>query len=377
MNDNASAKNTDNGGSGDITLSDSGALLSTQPGGTDIVHRTGSSNQLQQIIKKSHIATMSCQEMTAVEQKIVAAMILVRTTKLVEGNADDPQVFTFTCQLLSQLFGRSIKDLHSILKLPCDRSTSRRYAQGDGSQFVFINYFESAIFSKDGLILRPTNYYLQHLQNTEKGIVLVDPEGYFRLKGDHAVRLYEILSRFKDEGFSQHPIPLYELQKIFGVYNDVGTLLKKTYKKASVFFDRVISRAIKEIEENPKTRTKLLFFDGEQGKRGFTYNQESKAGGTITFHYRWTLNSNSVTDVLNKDLAAIIKMLEIKRQTHKLEIDELKTLKSCYEQLDVMDRVDKIDKAIRVRIVEQEQKLNTPPNLDFLAQLDSLNDKPY
>ncbi|MEZ9863890.1 replication initiation protein [Vibrio breoganii] len=319
-------------------------------------HYPVTSDNLPKHIKKGHQLVFSRQDLSARESDLFGAMMAHMKPEDWKGN---PPAYQFTAKQLSDWLGIGIRHIGSNLRPVAERLSNRSVGVKDNSddEFKYRSLF-SEIEYKNGLLTMTPNYKLKaEYIEYQNGFALINTKNYFEVDREYPKRLYEILSRFKSQGFGLNEQSLDDLKGYFGLLDEKGRLHKnkRSYAKNSVFMSRCIRDSIDYLAEHPEIKKELLFFKGSQGNFGFEVVKKGRTISGIKFLFRW-IGSGTVDELNQNDALKRIKKLELKRLQNgvRLTISELKELATAYSYCGETDKSLKIENAIIQR--EKEEK---------------------
>lgn len=323
-----------------------------------------------EVFKKSHELIFSRQKLTAHEQNIFNLMIAHMRSE----HWDNPigPTYEFPAQLLSEWFGIESNYLSSTLSPVADRLAKRTVGfaneKGDWDYIPII----SRISYKNGRLTIIPNSHLkeQYIDYSRSGYALINRKPLYKLKKTYSKRLYEILSRFKQErkGYKQHPLSITQIQGYFGLFDEKGNLNKesKSLGTTSVFIKRCIEEPLKEIADT--CGHELIFFEHE-GRLGFSLIKNGKKTVGLKFHYRWI---DQTVDMSEETAKSTIKELETRRllKKERLGNEDLKFLAEAYLTLGEKATAKEIYSVIEKREEEAESKADNTMTKEEKEKLD-------
>ncbi|MGF1905248.1 replication initiation protein [Aliivibrio salmonicida] len=251
-------------------------------------------------IKKSHEIVFSQLSLSPVEHDIFAMFLkrLGLDSKSDYFNLiDDEYVhngkraeYVFNSTEIEEWFGISNKRFKSVLFQPCNRLASKKIGLSDKDSFDFIPLFKRIKYDRGTLTVVPNDELLLAYFGGSLGHSQVSQLEFRQMKLESSKRLYSILSRFKTKG----KVPaksLIELYGYFGLLDESGNLSKKTYEKTTIFIDRIIKPAIKEVSECDQN---IGFYSSKEQPKNFGYKliKSGRKIEKIEFLYNWDIPSH-------------------------------------------------------------------------------------
>lgn len=209
-----------------------------------------------------------------------------------------------------------------------------------------------------------------------QGFALINTRNFFDVKREYSKRLYELLSRFKDQGFEMHTQSIHELKGVFGLLDEAGKLKKdkSSFKNNSVFMKRCIRESIADLSEHPQIRKELLFLDSPQGDKGFELIKSGRSITGIKFLFRW-IKLGTIDELNQHDALKVIRELELKRLQSQIQLteSELEVLTIAYRYVGREDKAAKVEKSLAQRHLRQEDERPESDELSsLLEKIDSL-----
>ncbi|MEH6454710.1 MAG: replication initiation protein [Cocleimonas sp.] len=340
----------------------------------------GLNTKLPEAFKKAHKAVFSIHDQSPHEQNIFNIMNAKMSISHWE-NGKSP-IYEFRAAELAEWLGISPKHIGTTLNPAAKRLMARSVGftvdTDNGEEFEYISIFSKVKYANAKLTIIPNPMLKDFLMEFNRGYALINTSNIIKLKKSYSKRIYEFLSRFKEEGTYLYPMKLDSLRHYFGLFDEKGNLHKgkKSLKTPSVFITRCIEDSIEEI--NKICPNEIIFFKGEQGHLGYTPIKKGRYYIGVKFHYQWL---NTKIKLSTEDALSTIKELEHKRLIKKemLSNGELELLSLAYIKVDLREKAIKLIKVLQERNLkaaasakdsEQTEELSI---LDKIAQLESMN----
>ncbi|KLV03650.1 replication protein [Photobacterium aquae] len=247
-----------------------------------------------QFFKKSHELVFSQLGLSAREHDMMA-LFLSRLNRehwedfLAKRDIHAPQ-YTFHSDVLKEWFGLSSKQLYPTLRPVAERLASRKVglSNDDAQEFDFIPLFARVKYSKGALTIVPNSELIHAYVDYSAGHAQINHHAFRSLKSEHSKRLYTLLSRFKDSGTQLHPQRIESLHALYGLLDEKGNLLKKSYSQNKVFIDRCLKKPIEEMSQCADVSKELEFLiDEKSGNLGFAPVMQGRRIIAVEFLYRW------------------------------------------------------------------------------------------
>ncbi|MGR5367007.1 replication initiation protein [Photobacterium damselae] len=326
--------------------------------------------------KKSHELVFSQQDLSSREANVFALMMASMRENDWENGS--PR-YSFSSQKIVEYLGLNKRAISSQLAPVCRSLSSRCVGilEQNKDKFDFRPLFKRVVYKDAVLTLVPNdelkNEYLLHSQ----GFALIKTASYLNIKGEYTKRLYEMLSRFKHDGFKLPVMSIERLQAYLGVLEQNGTLKesKKSFKNTSLFLDRCVRKSIAELQQNTKTNKEIHFITN--GKEiGFKCHKTGTKITAIEFTFKWIADitaENAFSKITMAEAKSAITELETRRaRGDNIDIKDLKILAHAYRSLNhesANTRASEIDIEIATYSEQPEQTENID---DFLDKLDML-----
>lgn len=254
--------------------------------------RTDDSKQLPaQFFKKSHDLIFSQTSLSAREHDLMA-LLLSRLHEehwesFKNGLIPKSPAYDFNSDVLCEWLGVKKADLYNTLADTADRLSDRKVGvKKEGRKsFTFIPLFKRLEYQNAVLTMTPNDELMLEYLGVSQGHAQVDHRVFRKLRREHSKRLYPLLCRFKNQGTKLHPQSITELHAFFGLLNERGELIKKSYANNKVFIERCIKMSIEEIA---KTDSAIEFDIGPDGYIGYQPIKKGRKIDKIEFLFNWT-----------------------------------------------------------------------------------------
>jgi hypothetical protein len=285
------------------------------------------SSNLPVVYSKSHSLVMGYMSGSRRQLDLMALMY----SQMRDNHWENNQIptYEFPADKLSAWLKIDSSELSTVLNPVCKALSNKKVgtreydSHGKLKGFKYTPFFAEIEYKDAVLRIQPNHKLKTNFIEDKKGFALVNSITYLDIEGQHAKRLYEILSRFKDiKSGKLYSIPINELKGMFGLLDENGEVSenKKSFKANKYFMAQCIKKTIVELQTNPYTSKELLFLDGKNGDNGYTAHKEGKRISHIEFHVRW-LKNNTFEEISENDEAIdIIRRLEFRR--HELISDD-------------------------------------------------------
>ena len=342
------------------------------------------SDKLPKHIKKGHQLVFSRQDLSAREADLFALMIA--NMKVTDWDKNTPH-YEFTSHQLSEWLGINSKHIGSNLSPVANRLASHKVgikietSRGE-VEFDYRPLFKNIKYKNGVLTMVPNDMLKAEYIEYNQGFALINTHNFLDSNKEYSKRLYELLSRFKDQGFEMHPQKLNDLKGVFGLLDEAGKLKKdkSSFKNNSVFMKRCIRNSIEELSKHPTIKKELLFLESSNGDKGFELIKKGNRIVEIKFLFRW-LKQGNVEELNLHDAKNTIQVLELKRLQHKerLSDEELIKLSMAYRYLGKDEYADKVDQSLAKRqaIIEpQQEEVEVDSVLEKINTLIEINDNP-
>ncbi|SUJ10405.1 replication initiation protein [Shewanella morhuae] len=338
----------------------------------------GLQETMPDVFKKSHELIFSRQSLTSHEQNIFNLMIAHMKEEHWNDSISGPS-YEFPAQTLSEWFDIESNHLSSTLAPVADRLATRTvgFHNGETGEWDYIPILSRIRYKNAKLIIIP-NHQLkeQYIDYSINGYALINRKPLYKLRKTYSKRLYEILSRFKNDGFKQRPLSINELKGYFGLFDEKGNMSKgnKSLESTGVFIKRCVADSFDEIAKVCKHE--LMLFESEKGELGYSLIKKGRITTGIKFHYKWIENKVSMSESTAKD---VIKDLETRRLLRKerLSIEDLNFLAEAYIVMEDPDSASEIYKVIEEREIvltqEPEEKANNQKK-SFLEKIKQMKE---
>lgn len=259
-----------------------------------------------EFFKKSHRLVFSQLALTPVEHDIMA-LFLSKLHKdhwedyLSDGKIDHVPRYEFTPDLLSEWFDVDKRVLYATLDKPADRLSSKKIGIRNKrkNSFDFMPLFKRIKYEGGTLMIVPNDELISEYLCLSHGHSQVPHKQFRAIDLEHSKRLFTMLCRFKDGSGELHPQTIEELHAFFGLLDNNGELIRKTYKSTSVLISRILKPAIEKIDINvPEIQFDV---DEKTGNYGFGYIKEGRTIKAIKFLFSWKNQKR----IASKDSAAL------------------------------------------------------------------------
>ena len=240
--------------------------------------------------KKAHQLVFSQLRLSSVEHDI-SALFLTRLNKEhwqdhIENKAIPAPTYTFTNDVLTDWFGVNAQALFATLYKPSKRLASRSIGITDSEKgsFEFYGLFKKVHYKDAKLVLVPNDLLIREYLCVSQGHAQIPHVSFRKLKKEYAKRLYTLLCRFRDQKTELHYQSISQLHNFFGLVNEHGELIRKTYARSNDLVTRIIKPSIAEIAS---IEDRIEFLYDNDGNYGFTYQRKGRKIEGIKFLYEW------------------------------------------------------------------------------------------
>jgi hypothetical protein len=257
-------------------MSGSGSVMPIENREPGVVIETHTSQQLTpHFFKMAHEMVFSRLSLSPREHDMLA-LFLSRLNKdhwanfLANNTIPSPR-YQFNTSVLTEWFGVNSKQLFATLDKPAGRLASRTIGVRDvkKSTFSYTPLFKKIKYDRGTLHIVPNDEIIQAYLGISQGHAKMDHRVFRKLKSEHSKRLYAMLSRFKSPSTKLHPQTIADLHSFFGLLDEQGVLLKKSYSSTKVLIERCIRNSIGEIDKHDP-KIKFHLGDGDNPQLGFT-----------------------------------------------------------------------------------------------------------
>lgn len=204
------------------------------------------------------------------------------------GNVKSPH-YSFNTDVLSEWLKIPKRDLYNVIKEPTYRLMQKHIGIIDDTtqRYVFRPLFKEIRYDSGTLTIIPNDRLMPEYLCLSQGHSQIFNDTFRSLKTDYSKRLYSALCRFKEPGSGTlHPRTIADWHAFFGLLDQSGKLLKKSFSQASAFVDRIIKPSVKEIVEK-EPRIKFMV-DEKTGNHGWAYKKDGRKITHIEFLFQWT-----------------------------------------------------------------------------------------
>lgn len=320
-----------------------------------------SRSNLPKHIKQGHKLVFSRKDLSQREADLFALMMA--QMKDTDWGKSTPQ-YTYTASQLSEWLNISSKHVGSILSPAAERLASYKIGikvEGTSRDFEF-DYkplFKNIKYKKGVLTMVPNDMLESEYIEYKQGFALITTKTYLDIKQEYAKRLYEILSRFKKDGYEMYFITIDELKGLFGLLDESGKLKKNksSFKNNGVFMKRCIRDSIKILRDHPIARKEFLFLESDTKEVGYELKTQGKKISEIKFLIRW-LNRGTTEELNTHDALNTVKQLISKQliKKEKLSPSELTQLMFAYRYLGQDEEANKVEKALNTNKMINKDK---------------------
>lgn len=339
-----------------------------------------SRNNLPKHIKQGHKLVFSRKDLSQREADLFALMMA--QMKSGDWVNTTPQ-YTFTASQLSEWLNIDSKHVGSILSPAAERLSSYKIGikveNEDGDEdFDYKPLFKRIRYKKGLLTMVPNDMLESEYIEYRQGFALITTKTYLDIKQEYAKRLYEILSRFKKDGYEMHFIKIEELKGLFGLLDEKGKLKKNkaSFANNGVFMKRCIRDSIGKLSNHPIARKEFLFLKSENNEVGYELRTQGKKISEIKFLVRW-VDKGTVEELNTHDALKVVKELISKQVTSKQKLSpaELTQLMLAYRYLGQDEEADRVEKALQVfqksepKFEEYEEEQDVKDELASIMQL--------
>ncbi len=339
---------------------------------SNVISTTGMNDLHSEFFKKSHRIVFSQLALTPVEHDIFA-LFLTKLSKeqwdsyLDNRTPDSPQ-YQFCSDVLCDWFHIEKKYLYSTLRDPARRLSGKSIGVMDeGKQrFKFRSLFKEVRYEDGVLTITPNDLLINEYLCISQGHSQVPHKTFRFIEKEHAKRLYTMLCRFKEDNHTLHPQSIEDLHAFFGLLDDKGKLLKKTYAVTGNLVNRIIKPSILEIaEKEPHLQFEV---DEKTGNYGFTFIKKGRKVTAIKFLFKWNQKVNKQEEQERRKLGYQLSPLEWAYETYA-KIQAI----SASDDMSVSFSKDELDNLMfhTATLVERGKEFTT----DFMLKYSMANTK--
>nr|WP_252030810.1 RepB family plasmid replication initiator protein [Vibrio sp. SCSIO 43135] len=201
-------------------------------------------------------------------------MIITKSNWLYPNLHDTSKVIrlTFSSEEIEKFLSCYQKTyLHSLLKTPVNIMRNLKVGILDnGGNYTFEYLFSWVSYNERALMveLNSTSKKLFSLNYTGQDRVLLDNETLMGLSGYYTKRTYELLS-YLSQTHNQIRFPIQQLQYMFGVLGEGGSVLSPSLESPEVFIRKIIDSSISILASYPSVRHRLNIGTSEVGTYGY------------------------------------------------------------------------------------------------------------
>ena len=337
------------------------------------------SSDMRQTFRQSHDFIFQSQNYTSTEEVIISLLCsrenVINIDDLSLDNAVNvvPNAYLFETDVLTTIFNTSAKNLYSLLHSATKNLMKTHTTIGtDGKTFEHENLFTRCVYDANGLFMVPSQAFYDRLFLSKSGFAVIDQRAFLDVKSNqHAMRLFRILSRFKGNA-KLFPIEIKKLKTLFGVYDDKGNVLKKSYTTTSIFLSKIIVPALEVLSSSNVMNHKIKFLkdpDNPSSPAGLKKIMKGNKVHAIEFLYEWFEESASFEKAFSytkKEAYNRIQELMKTKLSRQLSIEELHEIKHCFEVHEKFEYVNKFQMEIEQREKEKlENKSSDEDEFSF------------
>jgi len=245
--------------------------------------------------RQAHRLVFSQLSMSPVEHDIFALLLsrldkdhwVVSDTSVSTPPTIPSPHYSFTSNVLCEWLKVDNRSLYNVIKDPAKRLSEKTIGlqEPNKRRFIFRSLFKQVSYEDGVLTIVPNDLLMNEYLCLSQGHSQIYNDTFTALETDYAKRLYTALCRFKYGQGKLNPFSLEELHAFFGLLDEKGKLIKKTYARTNSFIERIISPAIREIESK-EHRIKFLI-DEKTQNLGWSYKKQGRKITHIEFLFYW------------------------------------------------------------------------------------------
>ena len=245
--------------------------------------------------RQAHRLVFSQLSMSPVEHDIFALLLsrldkdhwVVSDTSVSTPPTIPSPHYSFTSNVLCEWLKVDNRSLYNVIKDPAKRLSEKTIGlqEPNKRRFIFRSLFKQVSYEDGVLTIVPNDLLMNEYLCLSQGHSQIYNDTFTALETDYAKRLYTALCRFKYGQGKLNPFSLEELHAFFGLLDEKGKLIKKTYARTNSFIERIISPAIREIESK-ELRIKFLI-DEKTQNLGWSYKKQGRKITHIEFLFYW------------------------------------------------------------------------------------------
>ncbi|QIR16643.1 replication initiation protein [Shewanella aestuarii] len=252
--------------------------------------------------KKSHRLVFSQLSLSPVEHDILALFLSRLHADHWEPFLNHHEIhsptYIFSSEVLMDWFDLEKTALYPTLMLPANRLSKKAIGlkNDETEKFEFTTLFKRIAYENGHLIVIPNDLLIEEYLSLSGGHSQVPHRTFRNIKQDHAKRLYTMLCRFRNNKFSVfHPLTIDDLHAYFGLLDEQGNLLKKTYEKTAKFVQFILKPSIELIDDHEPN---IEFFYADESKKhyGFEFIKKGRKVVAIKFLFRWNQSKQIAKD---------------------------------------------------------------------------------
>lgn len=271
--------------------------------------------------RQAHRLVFSQLSMSPVEHDIFALLLsrldkehwaISDVSNASKHSVPSPQ-YSFTSNVLCEWLKVDNRSLYNVIKEPAKRLSEKVIGlqEPNKRKFIYRSLFKQVSYEDGVLTIAPNDLLMNEYLCLSQGHSQIYNDTFKALETDYAKRLYTALCRFKYGQGKLNPFSLEELHAFFGLLDEKGKLIKKTYARTNSFIERIISPAIKEIESK-EHRIKFLI-DEKTQNLGWGYKKQGRKITHIEFLFYWV-------DPVKIDAAEKNERKKLEHERHPLDL---------------------------------------------------------
>ena len=334
-----------------------------------------SRTNLPKHIKQGHKLVFSRKDLSPREADLFALMMAqMKSSDWVKST---PQ-YTYTANQLSEWLNIDSKHIGSVLAPAAERLAGYKVgikieSETEDDEFDYKPLFKNIKYKKGLLTMVPNDMLESEYIEYHHGFALITTKTFLDLKQEYSKRLYELLSRFKKDGFEMHFIKVDILKGLFGLLDERGKLKKNksSFKNNGVFMQRCIRDSIDRLSNHPIVRKELLFLESKTGDIGYEVKTQGNRISEIKFLIKWH-EKGTYKELNTQDALQTVKEMIAKKVTNKekLSVPELTKLLMAYRYLEIDEEADKVEKALQS--YTEKENVEKSVTEDEKSELESL-----
>ena len=332
--------------------------------------------------RQSHDFVFSPQSYSSTEEMIIALLCSRENVHQIQDDMPveemvrfKPKAYLFKTEILESWFETEQKNLYSRLQVATKNLMQTLTTVGeDGKTFQHENFFTKCVFNAEGLYMLPSQSFYDRIFLSKNGFAEIDQPSFVSLKSNHhAMRLFRLLSRFKNGKNKVYKIEIEKLKQLFGIYDENFEVQKKSYVVTSTFLSKIINPAIKSLVDSNLVshRLKFHYADDDIKKRHLGIKKHTHRGKLthIEFLYEWFAEEALTEHSFNyskKEAYTRLKELISLKHSRQLSLDELYEAKACLEIHEKYGHAQQFDEEIQKLLAEKaKRELDAKNEEDF------------